>query len=84
MVSLDLPGTGSSSPPAEWTADSMSRSLLDAIDRLGIDRFILVGHSMGGNMSARIALLVPDRVTHLALVAAAVHSDKISTSKQHI
>lgn len=43
-----------------------TRALLDA---LGIRRSVVVGHSMGGMLAIRYALMHPDAVEHLGLVA---------------
>ena len=43
-----------------------TRALLDS---LGIGRSVVVGHSMGGMLATRYALMYPDAVEHLALVA---------------
>lgn len=42
-----------------------TRALLDS---LGVERFTLVGHSMGGMLAVRMALMYPERVERLALV----------------
>jgi len=42
---------------------------VDILDRYGIERASLVGHSVGGMVAAEIAAARPDRVERLALVA---------------
>ncbi|HEX8556892.1 MAG TPA: alpha/beta hydrolase, partial [Pyrinomonadaceae bacterium] len=70
VVAPDQIGFGKSSKPASYqftfqTLAANTRSLLDA---LGVRRFALVGHSMGGMLAARMALMYPERVERLALV----------------
>jgi pimeloyl-ACP methyl ester carboxylesterase len=38
-----------------------------ALDRLGLDRAAVVGHSLGGYVAARLAMEQPQRVTRLVL-----------------
>lgn len=45
---------------------ALTRGLLD---HLGVDRFTLVGNSMGGAMALQLALDLPDRVERLVLMA---------------
>lgn len=56
-------------PPtvAEWAASVLA----DATSE-GWDRFVLVGHSLGGVTIAEVARLAPDRVAHLVYVSAVV------------
>jgi pyruvate dehydrogenase E2 component (dihydrolipoyllysine-residue acetyltransferase) len=71
-VALDLPGHGGSDKdvgsgdPARFID-----AIADALDRLGIERAHLVGHSMGGAIAAGLALAHPDRVASLTLIAPA-------------
>jgi pimeloyl-ACP methyl ester carboxylesterase len=44
--------------------------LLRWADAAGLDRFGLIGHSLGGAVSTRAAAAAPDRVTELVLVSA--------------
>ena len=43
---------------------------LELIDALGLDRFALVGHSVGGWIAAELAVRHPERVTKLVLIDA--------------
>lgn len=43
--------------------------MLEWADRMGLERFELVGHSLGGYLSAVFALRHPDRVSRLVLVS---------------
>lgn len=70
VIAPDQVGFGKSSKPNSYqfsfqTLASNTRSLLDS---LRIDKFALVGHSMGGMLATRMALMYPERVERLALV----------------
>ncbi|MDX6628489.1 MAG: hypothetical protein QOH00_735 [Gaiellales bacterium] len=72
VVALDLPGHGQSdiseSPTTDYDLDGLARAMIGALDRLGLERFTLVGHSLGGAIALAAALAFPDRVTRLVLV----------------
>ncbi|MDT7733261.1 MAG: 3-oxoadipate enol-lactonase [Mycobacterium sp.] len=51
-----------------YTYWDSATDLLALMDHLGIDRAALVGHSQGGFVSLRAALLAPGRVTALVLI----------------
>src|SRR6185312_8524477 len=73
-IATDLPGHGLSDKPDDarlYTLDAQVECVLSAMDSLGIMRATLVGHSMGGPICARAAVLAPNRVTALALLAPA-------------
>ncbi|MES2644176.1 MAG: alpha/beta hydrolase [Myxococcota bacterium] len=70
VVVPDQIGFGKSSKPAHFqysfqTLADLTRSLLDA---RGVGRVHVVGHSMGGMLATRFALMYPERTTSLALV----------------
>jgi pimeloyl-ACP methyl ester carboxylesterase len=71
-VAIDLKGHGLSDKPldfAGYTLPAMGRHLLDVLGALGLDRVVLVGHSMGGAMALRVAIDAPERVVGLVLPA---------------
>ena len=67
-----LPGYGGSEG-AEDLRDMLAVTLhsFDVIDALGLNRPILVGHSMGGMIAAEMAAVAPREVERLGLIAAA-------------
>lgn len=70
VVGLDLPGCGLSSPQPGYSVAACRDALLWLMDRLGLERANLAGHSLGGAVVARTALAAPDRVDRLMLVDA--------------
>jgi pimeloyl-ACP methyl ester carboxylesterase len=69
-IALDLPGHGRSSwrDDAVYSADTVAPTIAEALDALGVPPGILVGHSLGAIIAARVATLAPERVTGLVLV----------------
>lgn len=74
---VDWLGTGLSGRPrfAAKTREEAEAFFLDALEAWrsenGIDRFVLLGHSLGGYLATKYALKHPDRVEHLVLVSPA-------------
>ncbi len=67
-IALDLPGHGRSLPPGRDSITAYRDALLGLLDALGLDRAVIVGHSMGGGIAQTLALSHPDRVAGLGLV----------------
>lgn len=72
-ISLDLPGHGLTQAPAGYRASTAGNvALVDELTRrLGAERFVLVGNSMGGGVAWSYALAHPGRLRGLVLVDAA-------------
>jgi haloacetate dehalogenase len=74
VVAADLPGYGSSDPPADSDDHSamskreMAALLVAAMQRLDCERFAIVGHDRGGRVGYRAALDHPGSVTRLAVL----------------
>jgi pimeloyl-ACP methyl ester carboxylesterase len=72
VLAVDLPGFGRSPMPAEPISISGYARTLDALlDAHEIDAAAVVGNSMGGFVSAELAINFPQRVERLVLVSAA-------------
>ena len=72
VVALDLPGLGSSAKPdVSYSLPAMTERLSRFVDRWTSGPLVVVGHSMGGELAASLALARPDRVKLLVLIAPA-------------
>ncbi len=70
-VTFDHRGHGESdapSDPAAYSIDQLAADVIGVADALGIDRFRLLGHSMGGMVAQRIVRAHPQRVEALVLM----------------
>jgi pimeloyl-ACP methyl ester carboxylesterase len=77
-VAFDLRGHGRSDPAkdGDYSIAAMAGDIAAVADSLGLDRFVLVGHSMGGGVALAYAATHPRRVAGLLLV------DPIGDGKQ--
>ncbi|HEX8291020.1 MAG TPA: alpha/beta hydrolase [Pyrinomonadaceae bacterium] len=71
VVVMERPGSGDSTRARGACARvrSQAETVSAFIDALGLDRPVLVGHSMGGVVALAVALAHPEQVRGLALVA---------------
>ncbi|MCJ8014702.1 alpha/beta hydrolase [Paenibacillus sp. KQZ6P-2] len=67
VITFDGRGTGQSPSPTKPL--DLVHDLLMLLDHLGIEKTVLVGHSMGGQISTDFSLLYPSRVEKLILIA---------------
>jgi pimeloyl-ACP methyl ester carboxylesterase len=68
VVCVDLRGHGDSDWAREgYRLDSFVADLRATVETLGIDRFHLVGHSLGARIAVAFAGRYPDRVRHVVL-----------------
>lgn len=69
-IAVDLRGYGDSEKPAtNYTIKQFSRDLIAIADKLGLQKPVWVGVSMGGMILQQLALDYPDRVRALVLVS---------------
>lgn len=72
VLAVDLPGFGlSDKPQTSYDLAGYVRRMTAFIDRHISGPIVLVGHSMGGEVAAAVALERPDRVVGLVLIASA-------------
>jgi 3-oxoadipate enol-lactonase len=68
-IAWDMPGYGGSAPLAEMSFPALAAALVGLLDRLGIARADLVGHSMGGMVALEMLVAHAARCRSLTLVA---------------
>jgi len=73
VIALDLKGFGLSERPAggDYSLTAQARLVSEFMERLGIRRATVLGHSMGGEVAMRLAVNHPERVERLILVDSA-------------
>ena len=76
-VAFDLPGLGLAARPEDfdysWTG--LGRFCVAAVDALGLDRFHLLLHDIGGPVGLELAAALPDRVRSITLTNTLVEVD---------
>lgn len=69
LAAVDLRGRGRSADlPPHVGLDAHVRDMVAVLDTLGLERAVVVGHSLGAYIAARLATSHPERVTRLVLV----------------
>jgi pimeloyl-ACP methyl ester carboxylesterase len=70
IIIPDQIGFGKSSKPEhyQFTFQALARNTQGLLGSLGVDKIFLVGHSMGGMLAVRYALMFPDSVEKLVLI----------------
>jgi pimeloyl-ACP methyl ester carboxylesterase len=77
VITFDLPAFGLTGPFAgqypsgDYRGDTYARFVLDLMDALKGQRFVIGGNSLGGEVAWRTAVAAPERVERLVLVDAA-------------
>jgi 3-oxoadipate enol-lactonase len=68
-IAVDLPGFGGSPPLATYTLDGLADAVEALLRSLGLNEYLLAGHSMSGKIAAVIAARRPPGLRGLVLVA---------------
>ena len=69
IVGVDLRGRGDSGKPdSGYGLEAHAGDVIRVLDHLGLRDAVIVGHSMGGFVALKTALLYPDRVRALVLL----------------
>ena len=73
VIRFDLPGFGLTGPSPEnnYSIEAYVRFVAAVMDKLGVQRFVLAGNSLGGQIAWAAAYAMPTRVDKLILVDSA-------------
>ncbi|WP_046866074.1 alpha/beta fold hydrolase [Microvirga massiliensis] len=71
VIIPDRPGFGYTERPRfhRWTPEAQADLFLHFLNRLGIERALVIGHSLGAQVALSLAVLAPDRVAGLVLMS---------------
>ena len=69
VICPDLPGHGRSGGKGRNQIKDYADCVIDFLDVLNIERFIVVGHSMGGAIAQTITTLIPNQIIGLILIS---------------
>lgn len=67
VITADLRNHGNSPHSDEWTYTAIANDIVELSDDLGLPRFSLIGHSLGGKISMQLASLYPHRLNKLVV-----------------
>lgn len=70
LIAVDLPGHGRSVHPGPLTIRAMADAVADLMDRLGLDRPLAAGYSLGGMVAIELALR--GRIAGLVVLASRI------------
>jgi len=76
LITPDLRGFGGSDKPqGDYGMETLAGDVLRLADRIGVERFVLGGHSMGGYVALRLAASHVERLTGLILIDTRASAD---------
>jgi len=85
LILPDLRGHGQSpAPEGTYTMREMAEDVYQLLNRLGLDRVVLGGHSMGGYVALAFAQAYPKRLAGLALIASHPAADTLEKRQSRL
>ena len=84
MLATDLLGFGDSDKPVNfsYTMEDQAKILIKTVDLLGLDRFHLIGHSMGGIVGIELGEMIPDRFYSFINIEGNITAEDCTMSKR--
>lgn len=68
VIQIDLRNHGNSPHEQSMTYIDMAQDILELLDKLLIQKCIIVGHSMGGKVAMMLCMLAPQRVSKIVII----------------
>lgn len=83
VITFDLPGFGGTPTPKQrLSVDDYARLIATALQRLDVDRCVVVGHSMGAQFALELALRHPALVERVVFVGPVTDPERHSAVRQ--
>jgi pimeloyl-ACP methyl ester carboxylesterase len=78
LIALDRPGSNYSTREGRSTGrlPEQAAMIVDFIDTIGLEKPLLVGHSLGGAIALAVALDHPEKISGLALISPYTHHNE--------
>lgn len=67
VVLVEMPGFGEQVNDVHRSSDELAEAVAQAVEAIGLERYHLLGHSIGGTIALHVALAHPARVASLVL-----------------
>ncbi|MEL4014098.1 esterase [Dryocola clanedunensis] len=68
LLQLDLRNHGLSERSDEMNYPAMAQDVVETLDEYGIEKAIIIGHSMGGKVAMALTAVAPERIDKLVLI----------------
>jgi pimeloyl-ACP methyl ester carboxylesterase len=76
LITPDLRGFGGSEKPeGDYSMEALAADVASVLELLGVERYVLGGHSMGGYVALRLAAAHPERLLGIVLVDSKAAAD---------
>lgn len=83
VISIDLPGHGATPSIGYYhSMELLAQSVKAVLDSIGVRRYVIVGHSMGGYTALAFAELYPENVVGLCLFNSTSYADTEEKKKE--
>jgi pimeloyl-ACP methyl ester carboxylesterase len=74
VIAVDMPGFGGlAHPKTPLSVPELAQVVAEVLARMGVTRFVVIGHSMGAQIALELALLFPQSVAGLVLIGPVVN-----------
>ena len=83
VIAIDFPGHGQTSSIGYYhSMELLAQSVKAVLDKVGVRRYVIAGHSMGGYAALAFAELYPENVSGLCLFHSVSYSDSEEKKKE--
>src|ERR1035437_7644456 len=82
IIAIDLPGHGETPAIGYYhSMELLAQSVKAVLDKIGVRRYLIVGHSMGGYAALAFAELYPENVSGLCMFHSTSYADSEGKKK---